>query len=475
MIPSSFPDGELELILAGRLVYDATPRETHLSVGDQGVIFGHRAIFVKKELDDTLSFQRVTNYRTLSSNYVGALVSTLARMRWFHTPITRGASLGPTTLGRSSVRIAADSNLPALGDCTWRYHHRGGIGDNAGNVPNVACYYKNATNSGLRIGSGASGATGRSEGSVPGDLGNEGSYPSWNFASNWTGNEFGIPGSWVIGTVHPGGGIEGVSAPILVPDLLTSMVTGNSGSSVYSGSTVTPGYIATSTMEARSTLPSGIAITPNSVGPNVGTATIRLSVSGTLARPMTQMSAGSVATSGVWTIIPLSVTAMAKSASMTYGGPVPSLSGTLSATGPTGGLANISAMWTTPAASFSTMGQYAIDPTFSYRNGAVAKDFMITNAPSNATALTITNVESALFSEEIDVVTGMAADYMSTESDTSSISSFAAFSESLASPTPSESVMVFSDNFSRPIGVETCNYLVPPLSSGIISAQKVRP
>ena len=47
----------------------------------------------------------------------------------------------------------------------------------------------------------------------------------------------------------------------------------------------------------------------------------------------------------------------------------------------------------------------------------------------------------------IDVVTGMAADYMSTESDTSSISSFAAFSESLASPTPSESVMVFSDNF----------------------------
>ncbi|MCL5953846.1 MAG: hypothetical protein M1509_04985 [Nitrospirae bacterium] len=40
------------LIPAGGLVYDATPLETHLPVGDQGVIFGHRAILVKKELKE---------------------------------------------------------------------------------------------------------------------------------------------------------------------------------------------------------------------------------------------------------------------------------------------------------------------------------------------------------------------------------------------------------------------------------------
>ena len=42
----------LVLIPAGGLVYDATPLETHLPVGDRGVIFGHRAVLVKKDLQE---------------------------------------------------------------------------------------------------------------------------------------------------------------------------------------------------------------------------------------------------------------------------------------------------------------------------------------------------------------------------------------------------------------------------------------
>ncbi len=47
--PTSPP---LVLIPAGGLVYDATPLETHLPVGDRGVIFGHRAVLVKKDLQE---------------------------------------------------------------------------------------------------------------------------------------------------------------------------------------------------------------------------------------------------------------------------------------------------------------------------------------------------------------------------------------------------------------------------------------
>jgi hypothetical protein len=40
------------LIPTGGLVYDATPLETHLPVGDRGVIFGHRAVLLKKDLEE---------------------------------------------------------------------------------------------------------------------------------------------------------------------------------------------------------------------------------------------------------------------------------------------------------------------------------------------------------------------------------------------------------------------------------------
>lgn len=41
----------LILIPAGGLVYDATPYETHLPVGDRGVIFGHKATLLKKKVE----------------------------------------------------------------------------------------------------------------------------------------------------------------------------------------------------------------------------------------------------------------------------------------------------------------------------------------------------------------------------------------------------------------------------------------
>jgi len=42
----------LILIQAGGLVYDATPLENHLPVGDRGVIFGQKAVLMKKDLQE---------------------------------------------------------------------------------------------------------------------------------------------------------------------------------------------------------------------------------------------------------------------------------------------------------------------------------------------------------------------------------------------------------------------------------------
>ena len=172
---------------------------------------------------------------------------------------------------------------------------------------------------------------------------------------------------------------------MLVSDLLTATVTGNSGTSVYNGSTVSPGYTTTYT------LPSGITVTASSAGPNAGTYKVTPTVTGTFAQPTTQTSVDSVsAVSGTWTITPLSVTATANSATMTYGGTVPTLSGTFSTIGPTGGLANLFATWTTPATSASNVGSYAVTPgIYFYSNGAVSGDYTITQAFGNATALTI--------------------------------------------------------------------------------------
>ncbi len=47
------PSGDPRILIpAGGLVYDATPLETHLPVGDRGVIFGHRAQLLSKNVQE---------------------------------------------------------------------------------------------------------------------------------------------------------------------------------------------------------------------------------------------------------------------------------------------------------------------------------------------------------------------------------------------------------------------------------------
>ncbi|MHB8371025.1 MAG: beta strand repeat-containing protein, partial [Leptospirales bacterium] len=107
---------------------------------------------------------------------------------------------------------------------------------------------------------------------------------------------------WYEGTVVSGSGT--INAPMLVADLPTATVTGNSGSSSYSGSTVTAGYSATSNMGAT-TLTPNVTVT-TSVGPNAGTYTNTPTVS--ISAPTTQTSVDSVSVvSGTWTIAPASL------------------------------------------------------------------------------------------------------------------------------------------------------------------------
>ena len=183
----------------------------------------------------------------------------------------------------------------------------GVVGCNNGTVMDT--YYNRTIFTGSGIGAGSGDATGLSEGTSSGDLGNSESYTSWSFASGWNGTGFGTPGTWIIGTVYPNGGTPGTPAPILVSDLPTATVTGNSGTSVYSGSTVSPGYTTTYTMGA-SAIPAGITVTaPAPFGPNAGSDTVTPTVSGTFAQPTTQTSLNMVISSGTWTITALTITA----------------------------------------------------------------------------------------------------------------------------------------------------------------------
>ena len=203
-------------------------------------------------------------------------------------------------------------------------------------------------------------------------------FISWGFNS-WDGNHWQdsiTTDPWFMMT----------SGPVLIPDMPLEIIDGKSGTSQYTGATFSPGFVVTST-QGISPMTTDFS---TSVGPNVG-AYLNTPFISTLSAPTSQTSIGSYnENSGVYSITPATLTATANAATMTYGGSVPSVSGTFTTTGPTGGLANLSATWTTPATSSSNAGSYAIDPgSYSYANGAVAGDFSITQAASNATALTI--------------------------------------------------------------------------------------
>ena len=177
-------------------------------------------------------------------------------------------------------------------------------------------------------------------------------------------------------------------SPMLVPDLSTATVTGNSGSSVYSGSTVTAGYTTTYTM-GGTTLSPNVTVT-TSIGPNVRTYTNAPAYS--ISAPTNQTGVDSVTVvSGTWTITPATLTATANSAFMTYGGAVPTLSGTVTGfvNGQTLASDSGTATWTTTATSASNAGPYGIAGNVTL-GSPYSGDYTITTASGNSTALTVT-------------------------------------------------------------------------------------
>ena len=257
-------------------------------------------------------------------------------------------------------------------------------------------YYNSFFYTGSEIGSGGGSSTGLPEGTSSGDLGNSASYSSWSFASGWTGKGFGVPGTWIIGTVYPNEGNEAVSAPILVPDLPTVTLMGKSGLSVYSGSTVSPGYTTTYTMGGNA-IPTGVTVT-TSVGPNAGSHSFTPTVSGSFSTPTTQTSVDSIlVASGTWSITPAPLTVTANKATMTYGGIVPPLSGTVTGfvVGQTLSKDAMSLSWSTSATSTSPIGTYGVTGSLAVLVGnPYSVDYTIVQAPGNASALTITAANS---------------------------------------------------------------------------------
>ena len=132
-----------------------------------------------------------------------------------------------------------------------------------------------------------------------------------------------------------------------------------------------------------------------SVGPNVG-AYLNTPFISTLSAPTSQTSIGSYnENSGVYSITPATLTATANSASMTYGGTVPSLSGTVTGfvNGQTLAGDGGSATWSTSASSSSNAGQYGITGDVTL-GSPYSGDYTITAASGNGTALTITAATS---------------------------------------------------------------------------------
>ena len=167
-----------------------------------------------------------------------------------------------------------------------------------------------------------------------------------------------------------------------------------SASNVYSGS------LGISLSGANSTL-SGFVNGQNggliSATGTLSSANFGNNLSGTVSLTTANLNSGS-GTGFLWSnyslpssftggsITPLDVTATANTASMTYGGTVPSLTGTLSpSNGPS--LAGLTATWSTQATSASNVGSYPITHTIIVPAGAESSDFSVTSV--NNSGLTV--------------------------------------------------------------------------------------
>ena len=208
-------------------------------------------------------------------------------------------------------------------------------------------------------------------------------FISWGFNS-WDGNHWQdsiTTDPWFMMT----------SGPVLIPDMPLEIIDGKSGTSQYTGATFSPGFVVTST-QGISPMTTDFS---TSVGPNVG-AYLNTPFISTLSAPTSQTSIGSYnENSGVYSITPATLTATANSASMTYGGTVPSLSGTVTGfvNGQTLAGDGGSATWSTSASSSSNAGQYGITGDVTL-GSPYSGDYTITAASGNGTALTITAATS---------------------------------------------------------------------------------
>ena len=184
----------------------------------------------------------------------------------------------------------------------------GVVGNNCGRVDNT--YYNISVSYGSgAIAGGITSGTGilNNNGISPSDFSvttsatagvlNLGRFNTWGSGAF---NSSATSAPWYEGTVS---GFSS-TAPMLVSDLPSATVTGN-GSSVYSGSMVSPGYTATYTM-GGTTLSPNVTVT-TAVGPNAGSYANTPSY--ILSAPPTQTSVDSVSVvSGTWTITPATST-----------------------------------------------------------------------------------------------------------------------------------------------------------------------
>ena len=152
-------------------------------------------------------------------------------------------------------------------------------------------------------------------------------FANWSSLFNtWSSGAFqpsATSAPWFEGLVVSGSGT--MTAPMLVPDLATYNVAGNSGTSVYNGSPVSPGASEFFTMGATS-LPSGVSVTVTSgttSSANAGPYTVTPSetISGTIPPPTSQTSLYLINSpvQGTWSITPAALTA-ATSGSKVYDG-----------------------------------------------------------------------------------------------------------------------------------------------------------
>nr|WP_011264512.1 MBG domain-containing protein [Leptospirillum ferrooxidans]AAX36055.1 ORF314 [Leptospirillum ferrooxidans] len=191
---------------------------------------------------------------------------------------------------------------------------------------------------------------------------------------------------WVMGTVYPNGGTTGIAAPILVSDMGTAAVTAKNASMIYSGSAYA---IGSNDTVSGATLAGTVADSTSSVNASPSPYTITPVVSA-LSSP-SQTDAGFFSyTKGSLTITKAPLTVTASPSSMIYGSQVPALTGTV--TGFVGGQTLASdggtATWTTTATASNSVGSYGVTGGITL-GSPYSGDYMITNAPGNATALTI--------------------------------------------------------------------------------------